>query len=248
MIFFASAVLAMLTGFAPSSHADATEARAEIQINLCAPPQDVIQALALRPDAAGPTEVWYFDTPGLDFSSRGIVFRLRRGDRKPELTLKVASQDCAGVDPERIPAGEGKCEYDNHGAVFSGTVSLDRTLDDTTAEALIEGRLPLGKVLTSAQRAYLRDATANASSMTAIRPIGPLKIRQFRKEKAGYDVNVWTLPAGETSVELSQKEPFKDVLRRRAELLAMLSHAGIALCRDQGGQGIDRLRILLGRP
>jgi hypothetical protein len=241
----AAAALAILPGCDAGSQRD--EPRAEIQINLCAPPQDVIEVLTLRPDAAGPTEVWYFDTPDLEFSKRGLVFRLRLGDRKPELTLKVASQDCARIRADRIPAGEGKCEYDNHGAVFSGTVSLEAALDDAVARELIEGRLPLDKVLTPTQTAYLRNEAANGPLMTGVRPIGPAKIRQYRKEKAGFDVNVWTLPAGETTVELSQKESFKNVLQRRSELLEMLSHVGIALCPDQGGQGIDRLGILLGR-
>jgi hypothetical protein len=226
---------------------DASEPRAEIQINLCARPQDVIQGLDLQPDDAGPTEAWYFDTPGLEYTRRGLVFRLRRGDRKPELTLKVANQDCTQIKSAWILRGEGKCEYDNHGALFSGAVSLMNTLDDKAAHALTAGRLPLEKALGGAQVAYLRDVVSAWPLVSAIRPLGPIKIQQYRAKNAHFDVNVWQLPAGETTIELSEKTTFKDVLHRRSELLALLSRAGIALCPDQAGQGIDRLRILLHR-
>jgi hypothetical protein len=242
------AVLAGHGSVALAVQQDASEPRAEIQINLCARPQDVIHGLALQPDDAGPTEVWYFDTPGLEYARRGLVFRLRRGDRKPELTLKVTNQDCTQIKAAWIPKGEGKCEYDNHGALFSGTVSLMHTLDDKAAQALMAGRLPLKKALGEAQIAYLRDVVSAWPLVSAIRPLGPIKIQQYRAKNAHFDVNVWQLPAGETTIELSEKTTFKDVLHRRSDLLALLSRTGIALCPDQAGQGIDRLKILLKRP
>lgn len=246
-ICIAASLLAMLSGCGAEGQPEAPEPRAEIQINLCAKPQDVIQGLVLHPDGEVPTEVWYFDTPGLDFSRRGIVFRLRQGDRTPELTLKVANQDCMDIKPGTIPKDAGKCEYDNHGAVFSGAVSLTNALDPESARALTAGRRPLEEALSPAQVAYLRDVVAAWPLVSSIRPLGPAHIRQHRSKKADYDVNVWTLPAGETDIELSEKTSFKKVLDRRAELLALISRSGIALCPDQAGQGGKRLRILLER-
>jgi len=246
-----AAALLALTCRSPEAFAaqkDASAPRAEIQINLCSKPQDVIQGLALQPDGAAPTQVWYFDTPGLELARRGLVFRLRQGDRTPELTLKVAGQDCTQIKPARIPAGAGKCEYDNHGALFSGTVSLMHTLDAETARVLTAGRLPLEKALSPAQIAYLRDVMPAWPLTPGIRLLGPIKIQPYHAKKARFDVNVWTLPAGETYIEISEKAAFKDVLRRRAELLDVLSRAGIAQCPDQAGQGIERLNILLKRP
>lgn len=247
-ICIAATLLAMLSGCGAESPPEAPEPRAEIQINLCALPQDVIHRLSLHPDGAVPTEAWYFDTPGLELSRRGLVFRLRQGDRRPELTLKVANQDCMEIKPGTIPKDAGKCEYDNHGAVFSGAVSLTNTLDAESARALTAGRLPVERALSPAQIAYLRDVVAAWPLVSGIRPLGPALIRQYRAKKADFDVNVWTLPAGETDIELSEKTHFRMVLGRRAELLAMLSGSGIVLCPDQAGQGVKRLRILLEHP
>jgi hypothetical protein len=242
-----AAMLAMLAGCSVNGQPETPEPRAEIQINLCASPHDVIQALPLRPDGEAPTEAWYFDTPELEFARRGLVFRLRQGDRQPELTLKLANQDCMDIKPAWIPRDEGKCEYDNHGAVFSGAVSLTNALDAESARALTAGRLPLENALSAAQIAYLRDVVAVWPLVSGILPLGPAHIRQYRAKKADFDVNVWALPAGETDIELSEKTSFRKVLGRRAELLAMLSKSGIALCPDQAGQGVKRLRILLER-
>jgi hypothetical protein len=243
----AAGALAVLAGCGAVPKPDVPAPRAEIQINLCAAPQAIIEGLALQPDAEVPTEVWYFDTPELEFARSGLVFRLRQGDRQPELTLKLANQDCMDIKPAWIPGGEGKCEYDNHGAVFSGAVSLTNALDAASARALTAGRLPLQNALSPAQIAYLRDVVAAWPLVSGIRPLGPAHIRQYRAKKADFDVNVWTLPAGETDIELSEKTSFRKVLDRRAELLAMLSKSGIALCPDQAGQGVKRLRILLER-
>lgn len=239
--------LAVLAGCGAVPKPDVPAPRAEIQINVCASPQTIIQELELHPDGEVATEAWYFDTPELDFARRGLVFRLRQGDRQPELTLKVANQDCMEIKPGWIPEHEGKCEYDNHGAAFSGAVSLTHTLDAESARALTAGRLPLENALASAQVAYLRDVVGAWPLVSGIRPLGPAHIRQYRAKKADYDVNVWTLPAGETDIELSEKTSFKKVLDRRAELLAMLAKTAIALCPDQAGQGVKRLRILLER-
>lgn len=244
----AAAALAVLAGCGPVPKPDAPAPRAEIQINLCAPPQAIIQGLALQPDAEVPTEVWYFDTPELEFARRGLVFRLRQGDRTPELTLKVANQDCMAIKPGTVPMDAGKCEYDNHGAVFSGAISLSNALDAESARALTAGRRPLEEALSPAQIAYLRDVVAAWPLVSGIRPLGPAHIRQYRAKKADFDVNVWTLPSGETDIELSEKTSFKKVLDRRAELLALLSRSGVTLCPDQAGQGVRRLRVLLEQP
>jgi len=244
----AAVALAVLAGCGAVPKPDAPAPRAEIQINLCASPTAIIQELALHPDGEVPTEAWYFDTPSLEFARRGLVFRLRQGDRSPELTLKVANQDCMDIKPRTMVKDAGKCEYDNHGAVFSGAVSLSNALDAESARALTAGRLPLENALSPLQVAYLRDVVAAWPLVSGIRPLGPAQIRQYRAKKADFDVNVWTLPAGETDIELSEKTSFKKVLDRRAELLAMLSRSGIALCPDQAGQGVKRLRILLERP
>ena len=44
------------------------------------------------------------------------------------LTLKVADQDSARLDPKLVSPGEGRCEYDVYGASAAGAVSLNLDL------------------------------------------------------------------------------------------------------------------------
>lgn len=130
--------------------AGTTGPRAEVQMNLCSEPAELIRALHLRP-AGAPVEAWYFETAGRDVFDRGAVFRLRLTGSNGELTVKIANQDCSKVDRTFLRQGVGKCGYDLHGADFKGAVSLARKLDAATVQALLESRLPPAEVLAAAQ-------------------------------------------------------------------------------------------------
>src|SRR5262249_57368201 len=68
---------------------------AEVQINVCAPPEEIIRKLSLSPDPDRRREVWYFESPSLEEYAKGIVFRLRLGAGERQLTLKARVDDCA---------------------------------------------------------------------------------------------------------------------------------------------------------
>jgi len=104
-------------------------ARAEVQIELCSPLPDIERSLKLRPDG-DPFEVWLFDDAALTLFERGVRIRLRTKGKHAELTVKVANQDCARIDPKMVPPKIGKCEFDVHGASMAGAVSLSRNLSD----------------------------------------------------------------------------------------------------------------------
>src|SRR5438046_6669637 len=104
-------------------------AGAEIQIGLCAPASDIVQALDLRPLGA-PITVWQFDDAALSLFARGLRLRLRvAADGRSVFTLKVADQDCVRLDPTLVPPGEGKGAYDDDGKSKAGAVSLNLTSD-----------------------------------------------------------------------------------------------------------------------
>src|SRR5438445_2519811 len=161
MTHTATAWLAMLiatavtqpAAFAAPPHG-AEAAQAEVQIGLCAPPDQIVRALELRPHDT-PINVWQFDDAALTLYGRGLRLRLRvAADGRSVLTLKVANQDCAQLDPERVPPDEGKCEYDVYGASTAGAVSLNRNLSAKSTSDLLAGRLALEKALSRVQLRY----------------------------------------------------------------------------------------------
>jgi hypothetical protein len=247
----ARAMLAFATAFASSAGAavaiapDMQAAQAEIQIGLCAPGDRIVQALDLRPRGA-PIEVWQFDDDALSLFGRGLRFRLRVEESgRAELTLKVANQDCARLDPALVPQGDGKCEYDVYGSSVTGTVSLTRRLAARSTRDLLGGRAALSDVLGPVQIGYLRDAVGLWPLPSGIRGLGPMRVQTYRTKVGRYDVDVSQLPGGEDFAEISRKVVLSDASAAMKDMEAYLSRSGIALCADQSSQARSKLRALL---
>ena len=218
-------------------------APAEVQINVCGDARHIVEALALRADPLA-REVWYFDTGDRALFSRGVVFRLRVGKVTPELTMKIARQDCPALPTGALPRSEGKCEYDWHGESAVGAVSLSRVLTANDATALRDGRTPLAAMLSAAQARFLREQLGIWPLPGGIAPIGPATLQAYRPAMGRYVVEVWTLPAGSPYIEISRKSTNADAPRVRDELLALLSHAAVDVCSDQASRAEEKLRLL----
>jgi len=218
-------------------------ARTEIQIGLCMPPDRIATALDLHPVGAA-VEVWLFDDAALTLFERGLRLRLRFAKASYELTLKVADQDCARLAAGLVPPGEGKCEYDMHGATATGAVSLNRSVSPSVARSLSAGRLPPAEALSAAQTRYLREGVGTWPLPANIRPLGPQTVVSYRARDKPYVVDVSQVPSGETFVEITRKVPPADAARLRMALLDELNRAGVAICADQSAQAANKLRAL----
>lgn len=219
--------------------------RAEIQINLCAPPEEVARALELTPAPNPVRQVWYFESPALDHHARGTVFRLRVGTGERTLTLKAPAGSCEGVDPWLLPTGQGKCESDVHGEAIKNVVSLETELDEKTVRQLLDGSVSLASVLSKAQIRYLQTIPGAWPLAADLRPLGPIRVETSRPATGRFVAETWRLPDGQHFVEVSRKADRTDVARVREELLAELAKAGAPLCSDQSSQAAAKLRILL---
>ena len=243
VLIFATAVAQAAAGAQPPLGAKGTQA--EIQIGLCAPAEQIVQALELRP-RGNPITVWQFDDAALTLFGRGVRLRLRvAAEGRSEFTLKVADQDCARLDPGLVPPGEGKCEYDAYGARVAGAVSLTRKLDARSTNDLLAGRVAPAQVLGSSQIRYLREVVGVWPLPPGARGLGPMHVRTYRSRGDLYDVDISRLPGGEQYAEISRKVPVADAVRAKELLEADLSRAGLEMCADQSSQAVDKLRSLL---
>ena len=219
--------------------------RAEVQINLCDPLEQIVDALSLTADPARALEIWYFESPGLEQSALGIVFRLRLEAAARTLTLKApATPDCARLDPALLPAGQGKCEADMHGESLRDTVSLDTALDEKTVRELLNGGVALASVLSPAQTRYLQTIAGAWPLAADLRRMGPVRVETLLPKGGLFVVEAWRLPGGQRFTEASQKTARADAPRLRAELIAKIDRAGVHLCSDQSSQSTAKLRIL----
>jgi len=220
-------------------------ALAEIQIGLCTPPDQIVEALDLRPRGT-PIEVWQFDDTALTLFGRGLRLRLRvAADRRSEFTLKLADQDCARLAPKLVPRGEGKCEYDVYGASTAGAVSLTRSLSAKSTNDLLAGRVTPAQVLSPSQIRYLREVVGVWPLPPGIRGLGPMQVRTYRTKDKLDDIDISQLPGGDQYAEISRRVPLADATRTTGVMKADLSRAGIEMCADQSSQAVSKLRALL---
>jgi hypothetical protein len=233
--------------------ADAVESQAEIQINLCSDSTQLVRALHLA-EQGKPATVWLFDTPALDLDRNGLRLRVRERGGLADLTLKAAGQDCSKVDSS-ILRGQGKCEADLHGNSLEDVVSLERTLDRRSLNALLAPAAgsgaplanTLSTLLTTNQRNLIsakRGVAASAPLPPGIKRLGPSIVQAYRAAGQPYVVELWTLPGGERFAELSQRAPRATALARRTELEAKINAAGVSICADQLSQARNKLTIL----
>ena len=242
-MIFAAAAIALQASAAKAPGATGTQA--EIQIGLCAPADQIVKALDLRPRGT-PIEVWQFDDAALVLFGRGLRLRLRvAADGRSEFTLKVADQDCARVDPEVIPQGQGKCEYDVYGMSRAGAVSLTRSLDAKSTHDLLAGRMAPAQALSVSQIRYLREVVGIWPLPPGIRALGPMQVRTYRTKDKLYDIDISQLPGGEQFAEISRKVPLTNATRTKEVMEADLARAGVEMCADQSSQAVNKLRALL---
>ena len=219
--------------------------QAEVQIGLCAPADQIVHALDLRPHGT-PITVWQFDDSALTLFGRGLRLRLRvAADGRSIFTLKVANQDCAQLDAKLLLPGEGKCEYDIYGTSRAGAVSLNVGLGEKVTNNLIGGRVTPAEVLSPAQMGYLREVVGIWPLPPGIRGLGPMHVQTYRAKGKLYDIDVSLFPVGEQFAEISRKVPLGEATRTMNAMEADLSRAGIAMCADQSSQAGNKLRSLL---
>ena len=230
---------------AADSTPGATGTQAEVQIGLCSPPDQIAQALRAH-SRKEPIEVWQFDDSSLSLFERGLRLRLRvAANGHSEFTLKVANQDCARLDPELVPRGEGKCEYDVYDTSTAGAVSLTRALSPKDTNDLVSGRVAPAQLFSQSQVRYLREVVGIWPLPTAIRAIGPLRLQTYRTKHPSYDIDISQLPGGERYAEISRTVPLRDAAKAMDALTVELSRAGIEMCADQSSQAANKLRALI---
>jgi len=213
--------------------------RAEVQMAVCVPLVTLTRKLALIPREAA-YGTWQFDDGRLGLLERNVRIRLRVRKGGGELTVKIATPDCAAV---RVPKHDGKCEYDVYGGKPQSALSLTRKLDAAVTRDLAAGRSAVASALGATQAQYLRAVPGAWPLPADLRPLGPIANGVY-VDARGNDVDVSTLPDGTRYVEIGIKVPLADATAAQQALEARLTEAGVTVCTDQRGQAADKLRRL----
>ena len=191
------------------------------------------RGLAVR--RCGTCPLWMGTAPSPS-DGRGRSLRIHPEGRRPGL--------CA-ADPELIPSGEGKCEYDVYGTSTAGAVSLTRNLDAKSTRDPLAGRFAPAQALSASQIGYLREIVGIWPLPLDFAPLGPMQVRTYRTKGKPYDIDISRLPDGERFAEISRKVPLTDFTRAKEVMEADLSRAGRRdVCRSVSQAG-KKLRSLL---
>jgi len=169
--------------------------------------KDVEKALGkLGPKDDSKRQIWFLEdvTPGLrkprPLGRASVVVRLRTGKKRDDSTIKLRpARDSQLVEPWRTSYEDGGQEYrieqDWAGSRRSLAASCVAEFAPGTLEPLIAASR-LAPAFDDKQRRFLRDCAGIPVTLTALRPLGPIKSVQWKDHDLdGINVNLerWTV-------------------------------------------------------
>jgi hypothetical protein len=210
-----------------------------VELKLTVPDEDrrsTVVALDLDPLDAQLRQVFFFDTPGLDLNSGGVVARARRtqgrGDDSvvklrpvvpDDLPVAVRSAAAFGVEVDAMPGG----------FVCSGSFKGETK----KVKEAVAGERPLHKLFDKEQRAFYAAHAPEGIDLDDLAVLGPvhvLKLKQFLEDLGRkLAVELWLYPDGSRILELSTKCDPGEAFQVAAETRAALSERGINLYGEQ---------------
>lgn len=194
-------------------------------------------ALGIDPLKAHIRQVYFFDTPDLLLSERGVIVRARRiqcggGDSVVKLRPVV---------PPELPANFRRSrnlvvEVDAMPRSFVCSASLKQNLRAAVVQAAAAGRLPLRRLFTKEQRAFF-DAHASDVKLDDLTVLGPVTVLKQKMVPVGFaramSVELWLYPDVVPTLELSTKCRPSQALWVAAKVRRLLGEHGIDVSEEQ---------------
>ena len=216
-------------------HADSVE------LKLSVPDADrrsAVTALGMDPLDAQIRQVVFFDTPDLALNRHGVVVRARRVQRKPgDSVVKLRP-----VVPDELPAELRKSpgfsvEVDAMPGGFVCSASMKGEATDADLKELLVGRLPVRKVLTKDQRAFLSANAPDGVQLDGLAILGPITVLKLKFTPTDFGrrlvAELWAYPDGSRVLELSTKCAPAEAFTAAAETKAFLAGRGVDLFAEQ---------------
>jgi hypothetical protein len=202
--------------------------------------------------AAGKKEnVYFFDTSGFDYYSRGTLLRGRASGKKGDTTVKMRPAP-AHIPPE-IESDPGfRCEYDRgmNGSVYSCSLKGKETGPDV--EAAAAGTTGLESIFSGNRGIWLGNVSWR--EMSAYGPVRAESWKQDHPALGELAFESWTVPGGTYFFEISFRSEADTVGRNIRLFHDELTSLGIVLAPSQvsktaaafrafGAQASGRLRV-----
>jgi hypothetical protein len=130
-------------------------------------------------------------------------------------------------------------------ASYKRAMARPRVLD------VVQGDLPVAKLLSSAQRAFLADHTPDGPALDDLVALGPLTVLKVRWRPDALDgqkmvAEAWFFPDGSRVIELSTKATPREALMVAAETRRYLAGCGVDLDAEQQTKTRKALEFFAG--
>ncbi len=199
-----------------------------------------IRGLPMDPVEAQPRQVFFFDTPDLALNQAGLVVRARRiqGGRA-DTVVKLRPVVPNELPPELRREVGFNVEVDVLPGGYVCSASLKGRSTGQEVRDVVEGKVPLRRILSKVQRALYAQHAPEGLELDALRPLGPtfiLKSRfpapaAFSPEPTGrlMVVELWLYPDGSRILELSTKCLPREAFQVAMEARAYMATQGIQI-------------------
>jgi hypothetical protein len=225
------------------------EAADSVELKLTLPDQDqrsTAAALGFDPLEAEIRQVFFFDTPDLALDAQGIVARARRGQRKgDDSVVKLRPVVPTELPGELRSVRDVVVEVDAMPGGFVCSASYKRAIKGSRVREAVRGELPVRKLFSKGQRAFLAGHAPEGPALEDLRVLGPLLVlkARVRPPELGRRLvgEVWLFPDGSRVIELSTKTAPGVALEVAAQTRSYLAERGV----DVGGEQATKTRKAL---
>jgi hypothetical protein len=197
-----------------------------------------VRTLGVDPLDAQIRQVFFFDTPNLDLSEKGVVVRARRVQgRSADTTVKLrpVQPDALPPDLRARPTFGVEVDAMPGGYVCSGSLKAKVTNDAVRAVAL--GDATLKKLMSKEQRTLYAEHAPEGIALDDLAMLGPVFVLKasFTPPDFGRRLvtELWLYPDGSRILELSTKCAPSEAFQVAAEAKAFLGSHGVELGGEQ---------------
>jgi hypothetical protein len=198
----------------------------------------VLGALGVDPLDARLRQVFFFDTPELTLSKKGVVVRARRiQDAGADTTVKLRP-----VVPDELPKALRKdpaftIEVDAMPSGFVCSGSLKGVSTNDAVRAAADGRLKMRKLFARGQRDLFDQHAPDGLALDDLAILGPINVLKLKMIPKAFGrkvaVELWSYPDGSRILELSTKCAPSEGFQVAAEVKARLAANDLDLSGDQ---------------
>jgi hypothetical protein len=198
----------------------------------------VLGALGVDPLDARLRQVFFFDTPDLTLSKKGVVVRARRiQDAGADTTVKLRP-----VVPDELPKSLRKdpaftIEVDAMPSGFVCSGSLKGVSTNDAVRAAADGRLKMRKLFARGQRDLFDQHAPDGLALDDLAILGPINVLKLKMIPKAFGrkvaVELWNYPDGSRILELSTKCTPSEGFQVAAEVRARLAANDLDLSGDQ---------------